>query len=415
MGKTLMARGASIRFAIAPPPRVPSFVKLPEPIRVATGLPAAIEREGFEVVRAPVSLRALYHAAQTARARGYDELRHAVTMFSVDALATARVLIDESRRRPFDVVVADFSFVGAGLAAEVLGVPYVSIFHSGLPFRIEGAPPFGSGLSADSDPAALKEAQRRLEEIEVMGLRKLNEARRALGLSRAERGGFTTPHATGLNVLTTFEALEVWRPSDACVPAGPLLWAGPCLGDRSAQAPAFPWERVTPDARLVYISLGTVFNDQPALFADLIAAVHRAGARAVVAAGASVDALGRAAGADDIVVRFAPQLELLPRVAAMIGHGGNNGTNEALRAGCPLVVVPFGAEQIANGARVEALGVGASLPPGRRDAQGLDRALSKALSEPVRARARALAASLPEGDGAPRVADAIEALLARRG
>ena len=89
--------------------------------------------------------------------------------------------------------------------------------------------------------------------------------------------------------------------------------------------------------------------------------MHRAGARAVVAAGASYEAIRARAAADDLVVRFAPQIALLPRMTAVIGHGGNNSTNETLRAGKPLVVVPFGGEQIANARRVEALGVGVAL------------------------------------------------------
>ena len=87
--------------------------------------------------------------------------------------------------------------------------------------------------------------------------------------------------------------------------------------------------------------------------------------------------------------------------------------NEALVAGCPLVIVPFGAEQIANGQRVEHLGAGAMVRAHELTDAKLDRALSVALSDAVRSTTRALADSLPTGDGAPRVADAIERLCAQ--
>lgn len=413
VGKTLRARGWAVRFALGAMPRPPSFVPMPEPLRVATTLPGALSRDGFEVLGTPVSLGALWHAARSARTRGYDELEHAVAMFTADALATARALVASARERPVDVVVADFAFVGAWLAAEALGAPFVAVFHSGLPFRVEGQPPFGSGLDPGGDRSRWAAAEQRLARIERRGDASLGRARAALGLAPVPPGFLTTPYARGLNVLTTFEALEPPRPRLAEQAAGPILWAGPCVGDRSGDAPPFPWERLSDDARPVYVSLGTVFNDHPRVFAALLAAVHRAGRRAVVAAGASVAAIEKLARPDDVVVRFAPQVELLPKVAAMIGHGGNNGTNEALRAGCPLLVVPFGAEQIANGQRVASLGVGAMIPSDALDPARLDAALAKVLAEPTRLRARELARGLPSGDGAPRVADALEALVRR--
>jgi UDP:flavonoid glycosyltransferase YjiC (YdhE family) len=130
----------------------------------------------------------------------------------------------------------------------------------------------------------------------------------------------------------------------------------------------------------------------------------------VVAAGASYDAIRARAATDDIVVRFAPQIALLPRMTAVIGHGGNNSTNETLRAGKPLVVVPFGGEQIANARRVEALGVGIALDPARLTGERVAEAVRAVLEPGVVARASELAAAVPEGDGAAIVADALERL-----
>ncbi|MBI5517718.1 MAG: glycosyltransferase family 1 protein [Deltaproteobacteria bacterium] len=412
IGKALLSRGWGVRFALGHTPLVPRFLPTPEPLRAAAALPAALARDGFEVLRLPGSLRALYHAARSVATRGYDELDHAVALFTVDTQEAARALLTAARTRPVDVFVADFALFGAGIAAEVLGVPHAAVFHSGLPFPVEGAPPFGSGLAPTSDRALWAASARRLAATEARAGARLGAARRALGLAPGVPGGFSRPYATGLNILTTFEALELPRARLAEVAAGPLLWAGPCLGDRSGDAPAFPWKRLEPSARWVYVSLGTVFNNQPAVFRAVLGAVHRAGARAVVAAGASEEAVRRVADGD-LVVRFAPQLELLPRVVAMVGHGGNNSTNEALRAGCPLLVVPFGAEQVANGQRVQGLGVGEMVPPDALVPPGLDAALARVLDPATLERARALARSLPEGDGAVRAADAIEALAQR--
>lgn len=410
IGKTLLARSHTAQFAMAVSPVMPAWVPVPEVLRAGSAIPAALVRDGFELVALHPSLRGLYHGVQSARSTGYDELAHAAAMFTRDAERIARPLIEAGRARGASTVVADFAFPVAMLAAEALAVPFVAVFHSGLPFPADDAPPFGSGLTRGSARAAWRDAQARIDRIEADAKRRLSDARRALGLPADDRSPFAAPYSRALNVLTTFEQLELPRAGLARSSSGPVLWAGPCIGDRSSAAPDFDWSRFDPSSRWVYVSLGTVFNDQPEVYRKLLAAVHRAGARAVVAAGASVTALRSVASSEDIVVRFAPQVELLSKVDAMIGHGGNNSTNEALVAGCPLVVVPFGAEQIANAQRVEHLGTGAMVSPGALGESRLDRALGAVLSREVHAKARALADSLPRGDGAPRAADAIESL-----
>lgn len=55
---------------------------------------------------------------------------------------------------------------------------------------------------------------------------------------------------------------------------------------------------------------------------------------------------------------YVPLSGLLPHTAALVHHGGIGTTAEALRAGVPQLIVPFGWDQYDNGARVAALGVG---------------------------------------------------------
>jgi rhamnosyltransferase subunit B len=62
---------------------------------------------------------------------------------------------------------------------------------------------------------------------------------------------------------------------------------------------------------------------------------------------------------------YVPLRALLPRVAALVHHGGIGTTAEALRAGVPQLIVPMAYDQFDNGARVEALAAGKMLA-GRR-------------------------------------------------
>jgi MGT family glycosyltransferase len=412
IGRELLSRGHAVAFALPRVPRLPWFVPVPAPLRAASGLATQIDGDGFEPVATPSSLRAAFAAARVASTHGYDELDWAVELFTGDLLDTARRLVDEIRARRADVVVADYLFHGAWLAARATSVPHVAVFHSGLPFPAEGEPPFGSGLPRGSPREAWIEAQRRLDGVSRKLDLRVDEARRALGLPQAAPSLITRPYARDLNVLTTFEAFEVPRPDLARLAAGPLLWAGPCLGSRADEGGDFPWDRLAGDRPLVYVSLGTVFNDRPEVYARLLEGVHLAGARAVVAAGASFERVRALAAADDVVVRFAPQVRVLARAGAFIGHGGNNSTNEALRAGRPLLVVPFGAEQIANGQRVVAIGAGEMLAVSSLTPDRVATKVAALLSPDARERSGRIAAGVPEADGAITAASAIEALRA---
>jgi MGT family glycosyltransferase len=347
-----------------------------------------------------MSLEGLMAAGRVGGARGYDELEWALRLFTSGLTRLTRELVEHLRHERPDLVVADFAYFGAWLAAELVGVPHAAVFHSGLPFPSDDGAVFGSALGED-----VAAARARLSGLVALVDGRVAATRRALGLAAHAPALLTRPYARRLNVLTTFEAMEPPRTQLGALAEGPVLYAGPCLGERAAASGALPaLEGAKP---VVFVSLGTVFNDQPRLYRVLLDGVHRAGARAVVAAGASLSAVRAVAERDDVVERFLPQVELLARVGAFITHGGNNSTNEALRAGTPVVVVPFGAEQRSNALRVQQLGVGSSLDAARLEPGDVARAVEAALSAERQARSKALAARLPQGDGTARVVDAL--------
>jgi rhamnosyltransferase subunit B len=84
---------------------------------------------------------------------------------------------------------------------------------------------------------------------------------------------------------------------------------------------------------------------------------------------------------------YAPLLDLLPRTAALVHHGGIGTTAEALRAGTPQLVVPFAWDQFDNGARVASLGAGLVIPATRLSPGRLTRGIhTLTASESIRSR-----------------------------
>ena len=70
---------------------------------------------------------------------------------------------------------------------------------------------------------------------------------------------------------------------------------------------------------------------------------------------------------------------LLPRVAAVVHHGGIGTTVEAFRAGTPQLIVPFAYDQFDNGLRAKRLGVGDVLLAKRLSARRMQKQLAHLL------------------------------------
>ena len=88
---------------------------------------------------------------------------------------------------------------------------------------------------------------------------------------------------------------------------------------------------------------------------------------------------------------YVPFSEILPRAAALVHHGGIGTTAQAIAAGIPQVIRPMAYDQPDNAARVERLGIGASLKPKKFNAASLARELNRITSSEVRDRCKLFA------------------------
>ena len=88
--------------------------------------------------------------------------------------------------------------------------------------------------------------------------------------------------------------------------------------------------------------------------------------------------------------KYAPFGELLPRAAAMVHQGGVGTTGQGLRAGIPMLVVPFAHDQHDNGARVSRLGVARTISRNSYKADRVASELKKLLGNPFYARRASL-------------------------
>jgi UDP:flavonoid glycosyltransferase YjiC (YdhE family) len=115
-------------------------------------------------------------------------------------------------------------------------------------------------------------------------------------------------------------------------------------------------------------------------------------------------------------VAYAPFGLLLPRVAALVHHGGIGTAAQAMAAGVPQLVMPLAHDQYDNAARMQRLGVARTLRPKRFRGPAVAAALAQLLDSPEVARScQAVAARFAAGPRPMEAAcDAVEA-LARAG
>lgn len=315
---------------------------------------ATITAHGFRAIglRPPLSTLGL---ALLPLASGSFETRMALRLFTAQVQTLARRIVPVIRRTGAATVVADFALPGAHVAAEAAGVPFVTIYHAGLAYRGPGVPPLGSGLpiGTPSDGAAAPH-RARMDRLLAGATERVVRARAAFGLPARNPGHYfwTSPWAT---LVLTAEGVEA--PRDPLPPR--TFYIGPCLSGRDGGGDAFPFDRLSPMLPKVYVSLGTVFNNKPDVYRRIIDAFADGTRQVVVSAGGAYARLRRGSFPPSVLLfQRVPQVQLLPRVDAVISHGGNNTVNETLAAGRPLLVLPVGGEQGDNAARVVWLGAG---------------------------------------------------------
>ena len=152
------------------------------------------------------------------------------------------------------------------------------------------------------------------------------------------------------------------------------------------------------------------FYEQSAQAAEML------GQRAVLLVGADDRNLPKRKLPETIcVARYAPYSKIFPRASVVIHQAGIGTTAQALRAGRPMLVMPYSHDQPDNARRVRRLGVAEVLGRKHYGARPAARLIEKLLSDNAyQVRAGAAAATVLAEDGAVAACDALETLLARR-
>lgn len=331
-----------------------------------------------------------------------QRVRDSVRMVLRDAPQALRdagieaVLVDE----------ADF----AGNVADHLRLPWISIALLAPFIQDDRFPPFWFGWAAGED--RLRRMRNRIA-MELLTrtawsiYRDINRQRIAWGLKPHRRPEDALSPLAQITQLP--EALEF--PIGGARPPG-LFYTGPFVHARQRPPIDFPWDRLD-ERPIIYASLGTFQNGAEAVFRTIAAACVGFDAQLILSLGGGLhpEQLAGLPGSP-LVVRFAPQLEILKRAALVITHAGINTVLESLSEGVPMIAIPLGNDQPGMAARLKARGAGVVISRRRLNAPRLRAAIQRVLHDSrYRQAAQNLQNAIRQMDGPGRAAELIEQVM----
>jgi len=310
-----------------------------------------------------------------------------------------------------DALIIDTVQFYAELGAMQLGIPYIHVSNA-LHFDFSGYTPLGIfGWPHQTTPAALARNREGIEKFASL----LNAANAGIR-AQAKRAGlkidWENPHST-LSPLASIT--QTPKTFDFENPHWPSQFhhTGPFHDGKGRENLDFPWERLTGEP-LVYASMGTILNGRLDVFRTMVAtlAKHR-DLQLVLSVGDQVDPeqIGRVP-TNAIIVKRAPQLELLKRTSVCITHAGLNTVLESLAQGVPQVAIPITYDQPGVAARIAHRQTGVVTSLDKLSADHLSTLLDEVLHDPIYGdNSGKLRKTIAEANGLSAAADLVEECL----
>jgi MGT family glycosyltransferase len=310
-----------------------------------------------------------------------------------------------------DALLIDVNTWGAAAVAEASGRAWAVYSPYLLPLRSRDAPPFGLGLRPRRGPlgalrdAVVRRAGDSLFKRTAGG--SLNRLRSDRGLDQIGSFDELLRRAPLLLSLTAagFEyPRRDWPASVRLV--GPMNWNP---SEMAAEPPRWLAELGDP---LVLVTCSTELQDDRRLIQAALEGLP-AKDMSVIATSAAHDPREFEQGPRSRVERFVPHDAILERAACVVCHGGLGITQKALSAGIPVVVVPFGRDQLETARRVELARAGVRLSPRKLTPKRLAGAVEAAIA--LAPGAQRIAREFASAGGPRAAAEAIERLWSAAG
>lgn len=305
-----------------------------------------------------------------------------------------------------DALLVDTNSWGAQAVAEASGLPWATFQPYFTPLPGRGVPPFGPGFRRNTGVSGRVRdrmvGRLTFGKLSKLALPGINAQRTRLGLAplTGMESFLTRPPRV---IYFTSEALEYPRESwpESFRFVGPATW-GPEYDE-----PEWMSEVERP---IVLVTCSTERQEDAAILDAALEGLPQDGYFVVgTSAAFTRGELAVEPPPHSRVERFIPHDSILPRATAVVCHGGMGITQRALSQGVPVVVVPFGRDQLEVARRVENAGAGVRLPSKDLSASSLASAVREAIS--LDTGAQRISDAFSESGGAGAAADVFEEVL----
>ena len=280
------------------------------------------------------------------------------------------------------IVAGGILAMGARIAQEVTGKPYVVVhFAPAVFWSVESPPKFPMPCTFAGEPKFLIRAtyrlMGRLADLEVAPA--LNKFRSKFGLRPVKHVWANWLHSPTKN-LCLFPDWFARPQSDW--PANSVTTSFPLFDKVSEFAGAKELDDflASGDKPIVFTP-GTGYAFAQDFFKVAADVVNTLKARAIFAT-TFPEKLPKNLGPNIHVSKYAPFSDLLPRCALFVHHGGIGSTAQGFAAGIPQLLKPIAFDQFDNGMRIEKLGVGSVLPHKKWHASKALKTISHLLTDP---------------------------------
>ncbi|UOB81958.1 glycosyl transferase (plasmid) [Bacillus sp. ZJS3] len=254
------------------------------------------------------------------------------------------VILEEVKEEEYDYVIYDNNFAVGWIIAEVLQLPKIS---SCTTFAITKK--IASTLMKDYG----EENKHSPLYQEVMYILKKWEDIYGITLNE-KQNVMTCPGDITIVYTSKLYQPNVEEFNDS------YIFVGPSIAQRK-DVDSFSLEQEKGN-KLIFISMGTVFNQQPDFYYTCFEAFRDSQVTVILAIGEQNDI----SQLDNIpsnfkLYNYVPQLDILQHTDLFITHGGMNSSSESLYFGVPMLVIPVMGDQPIVAQRIEELEAGVQL------------------------------------------------------
>lgn len=304
-----------------------------------------IEKFGFKYIEAgPENLNFEYrdlYCPGHSKTSGWDEF--VLTADKLIMHPTPKIVNDiliKLDKNDFDAIISEVGSPAGPILGEIWGIPWICISTESLAYHDEGVPPY-----AFEDEQEEGRSMYDFYDGHKFICNRYNEVRKEFNLPPV-KSGWNDLFSKFLTICVTTPELEYPRVKfpDGLVFTGALTDPSK---DPNLDTILLEFIKKHSDEKILYVTLGTVFNKYPNLMEKVIKGVFLSKVTAIISSGPGYDVSSELLSLKPdnvLIVPWVNHRALFPYIWAALTHGGMSTTSDTIAFALPTLHIPVGCD-----------------------------------------------------------------------